>query len=321
MSRRSPVVVVAMATFRRPEDLARIMPELVAQIEDLAFESRIVVVDNDPAASARESVTRWLDRGVHYVHEPLVGIAAARNRALDEAADADVVVFVDDDELPRPGWLDALVRSWIAWQCAAVAGPVIAQFVGPADDWVRACGVFDTARRETGSVVAGAASNNLLLDLAQLRDHRLRFDDAFGISGGSDTRLIHQLIKQGGVVRWCAEAEVLDYIPASRSTREWAMRRTFRTGNAWSRVALDLTDTPQQKLLQRLELTLRAAHRGGRGLTRVVRGRWTTDLNLRARGEVDAATAAGVVSGAWGYVFSEYRRAPAPQATGATGSD
>lgn len=314
MSRRSPVVVVAVATFLRPEDLARIMPELVAQIEGLAFEAGVVVVDNDPAASARESVGGWLDRGVRYVHEPVPGIAAARNRALDEAADADVLVFVDDDELPRPGWLEALVRSWLEWQCAAVAGPVLAQFVGPADDWVRACGVFDTAQRETGSVVAGAASNNLLLDLAQLRDHRLRFDHAFGISGGSDTRLIHQLVSQGGVVRWCAEAEVLDFIPPNRSTRGWVMRRTFRTGNAWSRVALDLTDTPPQKLRQRLELTARAALRAGRGLARMARGRWTTDVRLRARGEVDAAAAAGVVSGAWGYVYSEYRRAPATAA-------
>lgn len=310
MPSRTPVVVVAMATFRRPEDLARILPELVSQVENLTFEARVVVVDNDPAGSAREAVGGWLHRGVQYVHEPIPGIAAARNRALDEAADADVLVFVDDDELPLAGWLDALVTSWLTWQCAAVAGPVITQFVGPADEWVRACGVFDTAPRDTGSVVAGAASNNLLLDLAQLRAHGLRFDDAFGISGGSDTRLIHQLIKQGGVVRWCAEAEVLDFIPASRSTREWALRRTFRTGNAWSRVALDLADTPRRQFQQRLELTWRAALRAGRGLVRVTRGRWTTDVRLRALGEVDAASAAGVVSGAWGYVFSEYRRQP-----------
>src|SRR6478752_6966716 len=95
----TPQVVVGLATFHRPEGLARILPLLSQQVRELSgAEARIVVVDNDPLGGAREQVLEWADRRVTYVHEPRPGIASARNRALDEALDADALVFIDDDE-------------------------------------------------------------------------------------------------------------------------------------------------------------------------------------------------------------------------------
>jgi succinoglycan biosynthesis protein ExoM len=307
---RIPRVLVALATFRRPDCLERILPEVAQQAAALDHPASVLVVDNDPAASARAAVERWAERGVRYVHEPRPGISAARNRALAESGDADVLIFVDDDELPLPGWLAQHVTHWLDWRCAAIAGPVTAQFEGPASEWVRACGVFDRLNRATGASLPGAASNNLLLDLAQLRQRDLRFDEAFGISGGSDTRLIHQLVKDGGVVRWCDEAEVLDFIPASRSTRAWVLRRTLRTSNTWSRVALDLAGSPAGRLRERLDLTARGGYRLLRGAGRLLVGVVRSDLRSRARGSVQLAEAAGMLLGAYGHVEQEYRRKP-----------
>ncbi len=304
----APTVVVAVATYRRPDCLDRILPELADQAGRLGHPATVLVVDNDPDGGAGPAVLAWADRGVRYVHEPAPGISAARNRALLEAGDADLLVFVDDDELPLPGWLHEHVTHWLEWRCAAVAGPVTARFEGDADEWVRASGVFDRTERPTGTVVRGAASNNLLLDLAQLRQHRLSFDERFGISGGSDTRLIHQLVKQGGVVRWCAEAEVLDFIPVPRSNRAWALKRTTRTSNTWSRVALDLADSPGERLRERVDLTLRGGYRLLRGLAGMLTGTLRGDVATRARGEVAVASARGMVGGAWGRVEQEYRR-------------
>ena len=306
-----PVITVAMATFRRPDCLTRILPELSRQVAESPYPASVLVVDNDPDAGAREQVSSWSDRGVRYVHEPTPGISAARNRALDEAGTADLLIFVDDDELPLPGWLNQHVSSWLEWRCAAVAGPVTARFEGPADAWVRASGVFDRADRRTGATVAGAASNNLLLDLAQLREHGLRFDEQFGISGGSDTRLIHQLIDQGGVVRWCDEAEVLDFIPANRSTREWVLKRVLRTSNTWSRVALDLAPTPAARRREQADLSARALYRIGRGVLTMARGAVSPDVKGNARGRCEIASGRGMLLGAWGRVEHEYRRAPA----------
>ncbi|MGN6607607.1 MAG: glycosyltransferase family 2 protein [Jatrophihabitans sp.] len=308
-------VVVAVATFRRPDCLARVLPRLVEQVEDLEASglagARVVVVDNDPAGGAESFVSSFGHPAVTYVHEPRPGISAARNRALDESAGADAVVFIDDDEEPLARWLQTLVRHWLIWRCAAVTGPVVTRFEGAPDPWVLASGVFDRRDRVTGQQLRGAASNNLLLDVAQLRSHGLRFDDAYGLTGGSDTRLTHDLVARGGLIRWVDEAEVVEYVPAARTTRSWVLRRTFRTSNDWSRVALDLASGPGGRLLERAELTARAFVRAARGARRYLVGVLRHDVRRKARGLVELTEAAGVLAGAYGRVVSEYRREPA----------
>ena len=71
----------------------------------------MLVVDNDPAASARSACTGF-HPAVRYVHEPRPGIAAARSRALREAGEHDVLVFIDDDERPSAGWLRSLLDTF-----------------------------------------------------------------------------------------------------------------------------------------------------------------------------------------------------------------
>lgn len=304
-----PRVVVAVATFRRPGLLDRALPGLVAQagaVGGLA-RARVLVVDNDPAGSAREVVAR---HGVTYVHEPAPGIAAARNAALRAAAGADALVFIDDDEVPTDGWLAALVGSWRSWGCAAVAGPARRTFDAPLSGWVRASAFFRRVSHPTGTVVAGAATNNLLLDLHVLRAAGLAFDDRFGLTGGSDTLLTRTLTRDGHRIRWCDTAEVLDPVPADRATRGWVLRRAFRTGTTWSRVHVALcadgrAARRRRTLGRRLELSARAFGKVGRCAPAVLARRATAPAR-----QVEIASAAGMLLGAWGYAFQEYRRSP-----------
>jgi len=302
-------VVIAVATYRRPELLRELLPELIRQSRALATRSRVVVVDNDPEGGARDVVSALAASDVDYLHEPRPGIAAARNHALDRCGGNDVIVFIDDDEFPTPEWLGALVRSWQAWGCAGVSGPALATFEVAPDAWVQGSGVFARPAKTDGAAVSGAATNNLLLHVGTLRSMGLRFDDAYGTSGGSDTRLVHDLISRGGVVRWCDAAAVLDRIPASRTSREWVLRRTMRTSNTWSRVALDLAKPGLPRLQTALGLTGRAAYRLLRGASTTCRGYVGGDPRIRARGECDIASAIGMVQGAYGVVRSEYARA------------
>ncbi|WP_150308021.1 glycosyltransferase family 2 protein [Planctomonas psychrotolerans] len=301
-------VVVAVLTFRRPEGIRRILPQLVEQAEALVPPATVLVVDNDPDGSAAEYVEGWGSRGVRYANERTPGIAAARNRALDESAADDLLVFIDDDESPLPGWLASHVDGWRRWRCSAVSGPVVSKFDSTPTEWVRSSGVFEPAVRPTGTVLAGASSNNLLLDLNDLRGRGLRFDERFGLTGGEDTRLIHGLIASGGTVRWCAEAQVVEYVPASRATRSWVVKRRLRTSNTWSRVALDLAGSPLRRGIKRAELTARAAVMVIRGSVRVVLGALRRDVGARARATVEIVNAAGMLLGAYGYISGEYRR-------------
>ncbi len=302
--------VVAVLTYRRTGLLPALLDELVAQAATVDPRAEVVVVDNDPAGSAAGAVLGWAGRGVRYVHEPRPGISAARNRALDEAGSARLLVFVDDDEHPSPRWLARITGAWRAWGCAAVAGPVGGVLPGTVDPWIAGSGVFDRPRRPTGTRVGGAGAGNLLLDLSRVRALGLRFDERLGLTGGEDTLFTHALVRAGEEIRWCDEAEADEPVPAERLTRRWVLRRCFRSGSSWSRAELLLATGRAGRARLRARVLATAAVRlpqaAGAWLAAAATGR------LRARGRAAAALAshAGLVSGAFGYVTAEYARPP-----------
>jgi glycosyltransferase involved in cell wall biosynthesis len=171
---------VVVPTFRRVERLELLLPALVDQAATIG--ARVIVIDNDPDAGARATVAGWADVGVRYAHEPRPGISAARNRGIDESALADALVYIDDDEMPAPGWLEALVAAWLRHGCDAVTGPVQAVYPSPVDPWVLAAGVLDQPARTSGTRMNSVASNNLLLDIGRIAALGMRFDERFGLT-------------------------------------------------------------------------------------------------------------------------------------------
>jgi hypothetical protein len=168
-------VVVAVLTYRRPDDLAELLDTLRQQWHEYRRSARgrdhevdVLVVDNDPDEAGRAVCLDLAADGVRYVPEPRPGIAAARNRALDEARDHDVLIFIDDDERPTSGWLTLLADTFRSTGRVGVVGPVVSRFAVPLEPWVGAGGFFDRRRLPTGTDVTVAATNNLLLD------HRVR---------------------------------------------------------------------------------------------------------------------------------------------------
>ncbi|MGY1706838.1 glycosyltransferase family 2 protein [Geodermatophilus sp. SYSU D00697] len=304
--------VVAVLTYRRTELLPPLLDELVTQAATLLPPAEVVVVDNDPEASAADLVGGWAGRGVRYVHEPRPGISAARNRALAEASGADALVFIDDDELPGPGWLATLVAAWRLWGCAAVAGPVAARLDGPVDPWIAGTGVFDRRRCATGSLLLGAGAGNLLLDVARVRELGLTFDERLGLTGGEDTLFTHALAHRGAGLRWCDEAEATEHVPAARLTRRWVLRRSFRSGSSWSRAEVHLAAGPVRRCRTRAVVLAKAAVRIPQASTRWLAATARRDDAARGAAAATAASYAGLVVGAFGYVAGEYARPPVP---------
>ncbi|WP_445443456.1 glycosyltransferase family 2 protein [Clavibacter sp. km1a] len=315
-------LVVAILTYRRPDDIRAVLPLVAAQAAELreAAEAdpalpravRIVVVDNDPAGGAGaavEDAAAVSPAPVAYVHEPTPGISAARNRALDEARDDDLLVFLDDDERPDPGWLAALVRARQATGSAGVAGPVRSEYEVEPDAWVRAGGFFVRRRPATGARLEVAATNNLLLDLRAVRAAGLRFDVDLGTQGGEDTLFTRQLIASGGLLTWCAEAGVVDVVPRARTTRRWVVLRAFSSGNSWSLTSVALAPaTPAARTRIRAEATARGLVRALGGTGRIAVGVATGSLAHRAKGTRTLARGAGMVAGAFGWSYQEYAR-------------
>jgi GT2 family glycosyltransferase len=104
---RALTATIAICTRERPEHLVRTLGA-VARFAKAGH--RILVIDNAPTTNRTYEVATQF-RDVCYVCEPIPGLNVARNRAMREAT-TDVVAFTDDDAMPEPEWLDALIANF-----------------------------------------------------------------------------------------------------------------------------------------------------------------------------------------------------------------
>jgi cellulose synthase/poly-beta-1,6-N-acetylglucosamine synthase-like glycosyltransferase len=97
---------VCIITFRRPALLKQCL-ELIAPgqqtLDPLLYE--VLVSDDCPDGSAREVVHQTAF--AHWIQGPALGVAANRN-CVAKAASGVWIVYIDDDELPEPDWLQQL---------------------------------------------------------------------------------------------------------------------------------------------------------------------------------------------------------------------
>jgi glycosyltransferase involved in cell wall biosynthesis len=307
-------ITLAMLTYRRPH----LLKSAIAALSEACAHyprSEVLIVDNDPDASAepvvRVAAVEPSATPLRYAHEPRPGISAARNRALDEAH-GDLLVFIDDDELPTSGWLDKLVDVYRADRPTAVTGPVCHEFETPPDPWIVSGGFFIRRRNRTGTLVGEAACNNLLLDLAQVRALGTRFDDRLCLIGGEDSLFSKQLVRSGGSIVWCDDAEVVDRVPQPRICRAWVIRRAFRLANTQPLVDLMMSHSAWSRSLIRGHYVTRGLARIGAGGLRCLLGTATGSRRHAARGVRMATRGAGMFAGAIGYVYAEYARKSAP---------
>ena len=308
-------VTVGILTYRRPDDLAAGLPMVLEQINEINsmspndYSVDLLVVDNDPLGGGAEVVKAIGSPLVRYSVEPRPGVSAARNRALEECAGIDLLAFIDDDERPRPGWLERLLHTHRITGSAAVAGRVVPEYQGELDPWIAAGRFFVRRSLPSGTEVEAAGAGNLLLDLRDLRGLGLRFDERFGLSGGEDTLLTRSLSAQGGAIAWCNEAVVVDKVPSERLSRRWVLRRAWSHGNSFSLVAVALASSPAGRWSVRLKMLTSGVLRVCGGALRATFGIITGSLVHQARGARAAWRGSGMAAGVFGLVYHEYDRA------------
>lgn len=237
MSIKIRSVAVAIITCKRPHGLSKLLSALTClefpDFPDIRF--RVVVVENGVKLEVEGQVDHYRAAGldVVYAHEPTPGISYARNRAMEIALECgEYFAFIDDDEYPAPGWLNALLKCALFARAQVVRGPVLSVFPPEAPDWVKVGDFFRRERHPTGTVVIYGASNNILVESALVRRDGLRFDHHFALTGGEDTLFFMQLYRRTGVeVIWSDEAIVYEDIPMSRISRKWLARRASREGS------------------------------------------------------------------------------------------
>jgi GT2 family glycosyltransferase len=236
-------VAVCVATYARPDGLARLLDGLAALRSDALV--RVVVVDNDAAGPQRhacEARANSFALGLRYEVEPQRGITYARNRAVAVAGtDIDFIAMLDDDEVPEPGWLAALLRVQAEYDADIVAGPVIPYFPTDPSEWVRQGKFFDRPRYQTGHTLPHAHTHNVLARRAVFETTG-RFDDRFALTGGEDLQFFRRARSLGARIVWADDASVEEWVPASRTNLGWLLRRAYRSGSTLGQVDRDHPD-------------------------------------------------------------------------------
>jgi GT2 family glycosyltransferase len=194
----------------------------------------VLVVDNDPdgpaAIGSLASSFRWPLIGLR---EKRRGISYARNAAVREARgrNADFLAFIDDDEVPDPGWLEELVRVLRAEDADVVTGPVLPRFEVEPPAWILRGKFFDRPRYPTGTPLPYARTGNSLVRCSVLDEFPGPFNEDMALSGGSDQELFLRVSRAGYKIVWADDAKVDEWNPASRVSGGWILRRAFRWGN------------------------------------------------------------------------------------------
>jgi glycosyltransferase involved in cell wall biosynthesis len=135
-STSSIAVSVVVCTHNRADFLSPLMATLRSERVGCPFE--VIVVD-----SASTDTTPEVAAALATDEEPRVfverlerpGLCRARNQGLERAA-GSLVVFLDDDAMPRRGWLSGIVEPFADPRVGAVGGPVFLRFTQPPPAWL-----------------------------------------------------------------------------------------------------------------------------------------------------------------------------------------
>ena len=233
---------MCVATYQRPAGLTRLLRALQRQELDGDAALELIVVDNDPAGSACELCetlgreSRW---PVTCFAESRRGIPLARNAAVRRALEsgAELLAFVDDDEVPSESWVRELLLALTRHGADVVTGPVLPRFESEPPRWILAGRFFDPPEYPTGTPLDRAYSGNVLLRTEVFSRVGGLFDERLRVMG-EDTDFFLRAAAAGCKIVWAEAAIVDEWIPPDRTRLSWLVRRAHRTGVVWGQIPL-----------------------------------------------------------------------------------
>lgn len=216
-------IAILICTHNRPQFLQLLLEGLKNEWQPGVF---LAIVDNgtrsseaiiDPFREQFELVYRRLE-------EP--GLVVARNACLELALaqDPEFLVFIDDDEVPKAGWLASLMRTMRETNADIVTGPVEAKFLTEAPAWAIHGNYFshDGHSYRTSNLAIRASSFP--------RDKSRWFQTQFNRLGGEDSELLGRLVEGGALHKVASSAIVTELVPEQRLRRRYLWRCGVRDG-------------------------------------------------------------------------------------------
>ena len=239
------LLTVAVCTHNRAAFLCKCLDGLLAQ-DARARQFEILVVDNcsdDNTAEIVGSASGGVVP-VRYAREERLGLSYARNRAIAESR-SEYLAYIDDDAVPSPQWVRAILRGHVERNADGVAGRVLQEWPVPRPDWLP-----DDLLHYLGLCTLGEAplvlpdNTNPVGGNMSFRRNLLEecggFDVALGCRGRAYTYSaeeadVAQRLKAVGACFWYEpDATVYHYVRPELLTRRHFLRRGFWEGRTYA---------------------------------------------------------------------------------------
>lgn len=239
------ILTFAFCTYNRADRLVSLIAAMRAQRCPIPFE--ILAVNNNSADGTPEMLERLASQPgprLRWVTESTQGIVAARNRAIAESLASDIMVFIDDDETPLPGLLEAAAHAILEEGAQCAGGRVDMDFSHhPRPSWLgdellgflaavnhgeKAFWIEDTTKP--------IWTANVAYDMRIFRDNpELRFDKRYDrkgnvVGGGSDAIMFRALVARKTRIRYRPDMAVLHAVEPWRLKRGYFLKLHYRAG-------------------------------------------------------------------------------------------
>ena len=226
-------LVICVCSTGDRETLAPCINSLRQQDVPEGYEIKILVVDNSPQALLDGYFSGFADDSLQVlcIHEPVAGIPFARNTALRACLEvgADLIAFLDDDELAPREWISRLVQCRDLRSADVVVGGV--QRAKTIEEAIEKTQQFrSTADFMRMPVVKTAVTSCVLFDARFVRGSEgIRFDEKM-VFGGSDREFFMRAVMRGAKIVLAESELVFEVWPAERIKPIYILKRWFRYG-------------------------------------------------------------------------------------------
>jgi glycosyltransferase involved in cell wall biosynthesis len=234
------MLTVMMATHNGAGTLPLVLEAYVG-LEPPAGGWSVVIADNGSTDATKDLIHAFAGRlPLTYVYEPTPGKNQALNAALP-AAIGDLVVFTDDDAVPRPDWLRRF-RATADTQTDfhMFGGRIVPRWPTPPEPWILALVPLSVVYGISPPLQSGPVGRqwvfgaNMAVRKA-IFDLGYRFDPTIGPRGtdyaqGSEAELTQRLEQAGYRAWFCSEAVIEHLISSDHLTEEWILKRARRYG-------------------------------------------------------------------------------------------
>jgi glycosyltransferase involved in cell wall biosynthesis len=217
-------ISIIICTRNRAAILARTLDAVIGVLPPNQPGIEIIVVDNGSTDNTPEIVAKFAASrpGVKYVHEAKRGKSSALNRGAREST-GDILVWLDDDVIPKAGWLEGLVQPILEDKADFVVGRIdLAPHL--LRDWMtpelrQRYGEIPGAKGDTFPVGGNTALTRAFYAKSEGHDPELG-PGSGGLANGEDILFSRQMVALGARLGYAEDGAVEHHFEPSRLTRK-----------------------------------------------------------------------------------------------------